>query len=201
MNKLIIIGASGHGKVVAEIASLNGYKDIAFLDDFSTETHCAGFPIVGKTDDIPNFKNCKFFIGIGSNLIRERISRLIDDFEVVTLIHPSATISKAVEVGKGTVIMAGTVVNTNTKIGNYCIINTSTSVDHDCILENYSHVSVGSHVAGTVFIGSKVWIGAGSVISNNVNIFPEIFIGTGTVVIKNLTEKGTYVGNPARKIK
>ncbi|GAJ61752.1 acetyltransferase [Streptococcus parauberis] len=201
MNKLVIIGASGHGKVVAEIAKLSGYNDIIFLDDYSNEKLCSGYPVVGKVSEIVNFKNEDVFIAIGSSAVREKIAKHLKDHKIVSLIHPAAVVSEKAKIGKGSVIMAGAVVNPDTEIGEFCIVNTCSSVDHDCIIGDFSHVSVGSHVAGTVTVGSHVWIGAGATIINNIETHNNICIGAGATVINNLVDSGTYVGVPVRRIK
>ncbi|MDD3138444.1 MAG: acetyltransferase [Lachnospiraceae bacterium] len=195
MNKLIIIGASGHGKVIADIASKNRYQDIVFLDDDAHIKECAGFPVIGKTCEAVDMSGDKV-VAIGNAEIRKRISSQIT---TVTLIHSDAVISRRVEIGEGTVVMAGAVVNSDVRIGKGCIINTGSSVDHDCVIEDFVHISVGSHVAGTCQIGEKTWIGAGATISNNVNICSNCMIGAGAVVIKDIKEPGTYVGVPAER--
>ena len=198
--KLILIGASGQGKVIADIARKNGYTEIGFLDDNETVTTCAGYPVLGRTDDIAHFADCEFIVSIGNAQVRQRLQEHLEkeNLLIATLIHPSAVIADGVEIGKGSVIMAGAVVNPCTVIGCGCIINTCASVDHDCILEDYVHVSVGAHVAGTVRIGNRTWIGAGATVSNNVEIIQDCMIGAGAVVVKNITQKGTYIGVPAR---
>lgn len=195
VNKLIIIGASGHGKVIADIAVKNGYKDIVFLDDDEKIDSCAGFLVVGKTGEVVDMDGDKI-VAIGNAEIRERISEKI---ETVTLIHPDAVISRRVELGKGTVVMAGAVINSDAKIGKGCIINTGASVDHDCVIESYCHISVGAHVAGNCRVGMKTWIGAGATVSNNVNICRNCMIGAGAVVIKDIKKTGTYFGVPAKE--
>lgn len=193
MNRLIIIGASGHGKVIADIAVKNGYEDIVFLDDDESVKECAGFPVIGKSKDAKDLDGDKI-VAIGNATIRERIQQ---EIETVTLIHPSAVIGRRVKIGKGTVVMAGAIINSDTVIGDGCIINTAASVDHDCIVENYSHIAVGAHLCGTVHIGKRTWIGAGVTVSNNINVCNDCMIGAGAVVIRDLMEKGTYVGIPA----
>lgn len=197
MKKLIIIGASGHGKVIADIAIKNGYEEIFFLDDNEDLKECAGFPVVGKTKDAKRINGDKI-VAIGNSKIREQIQKELDN--VVTLIHPDAVISRRVRIGLGTVVMAGAVINSDTVIGNGCIINTCSSVDHDCVVGDFSHVSVGAHIAGTVKIGSNTWIGVGATISNNISICSNSMIGAGTVVIRNIKESGTYVGVPAKEM-
>lgn len=197
MNRLIIIGASGHGKVIADIAVKSGYEDIVFLDDDESIKYCAGFPVVGKTDEAVHMEGDKV-VAIGNAEIRERIQVTLDS--VITLIHPEAVISRRVIIGKGTVVMAGVVINSDAVIGHGCIINTGATVDHDCKIGDYVHISVGTHVAGTVEIGAKTWIGVGATVSNNVNICGGCIIGAGAVVIKDIKEKGTYVGVPVKMI-
>lgn len=198
VKRLVIIGASGHGKVIADIAVKNGYEDIVFLDDNENVKECAGFPVIGKTCEAMKMDGDKI-VAIGNAKIRERIQEGLND--VVTLIHPDAVVSRRVEIGAGSVVMAGAVINSDTVIGKGCIINTGASVDHDCKIEDFAHISVGAHVAGTCCISRRTWIGAGATVSNNVNICGDCMIGAGAVVIKDIDKPGTYVGSPARKIK
>lgn len=194
MKRLVIIGASGHGKVIADIAIKNGYEDIVFLDDDETVKECAGFPVIGKTCEAVD-KDGDKIVAIGNAKIREKIQKNI---KTVTLIHPDAVISRRVEIGDGTVVMAGAVVNSDVKIGKGCIINTCASVDHDCSIGDFSHISVGSHVAGTCVIGERTWIGAGATVSNNIRVCGDCMIGVGAVVIEDIEKSGVYIGVPAR---
>ncbi|NRG75581.1 acetyltransferase [Streptococcus suis] len=200
MKKLAIIGASGHGKVVADIAEKTGYDKIIFLDDAQDKLECTGYPIVGKVEDIINFKNDDIFIAIGNNKVRNEIAKRYEELNFVTLIHPSATISRTVSIGKGTAVMAGVVINTDAKIGEFCIINTGVTVDHDCHLKDFVHISPGSHLAGGVTIGRNSWIGIGSSVIQSLSICEDVIIGAGGVVIKSIDSSGTYVGHPCRKV-
>ena len=196
MNRLIIIGASGHGKVVADIAALNGYKDIVFLDDDENIKECAEYPVIGKSTEAPDGE---VFVAVGNAETRKRLIELYKGRIQPVLIHPSAVVAESVEFTAGSVVMAGAVINPGVKIGKGCIINTSSSVDHDCIVEDFCHVSVGAHLSGTVVVGTGTWIGAGATVINNVNICGGCIIGAGAVVIKDINEPGTYVGVPAKK--
>lgn len=196
MKRLVIIGASGQGKVIADIALKNGYRDILFLDDNEKIKECAGFPVVGKVIEANMFE-CDKIVAIGNARIREKIQNGING--IVTLIHPTAIISRRVKIGNGSVVMAGAVINSDVKVGKGCIINTCSSVDHDCTIGDYSHISVGAHVAGTVKIGNRTWIGVGATVSNNLNICDDCMIGAGAVVINDIYNAGTYVGVPARE--
>lgn len=193
--KLTIIGASGHGKVVADIARLNGYDTIEFLDDDPTVLSCGGYPVVGNTDRIVIGDS---FVAIGNADTRKKLS---NSKKNITLIHPSAIIAEGVEIGEGSVVMAGVVINSGTVIGKGCIINTSSSIDHDCLIGDFCHIAVGSHLCGTVKVGKMTWIGAGATVSNNVNICGDCTIGAGAVVVNDIKEPGIYVGVPAKMIK
>ncbi len=203
-DNLIIIGASGHGKVIADIAiKMNKWQSIAFLDDDESIKTSMGLKVIGKMADAFTYKDeADFFVAIGKNATREKVQgKLMDQgMTVVKLIHPSAVIGTDVEIGMGTVVMAGVVINSSSRIGEGCIINTSSSLDHDNIIEDYVHISPGASLAGTVKVGRGSWIGIGSVISNNVNICSGCKVGAGAVVVKDITEPGTYVGVPVRRV-
>lgn len=202
-DKLIIIGASGHGKVVADIAiKINKWQSIAFLDDDESIRTSMGLEVIGKTADAFTYNDeADFFVAIGNNATREKIQeKLIEQgLNVVSLIHPSAIIGTDVEIGIGSVVMAGVVINSSTRIGKGCVINTSSNLDHDNVIEDYVHVSPGVRTAGSVCIGKGTWLGIGSIVSNNVNICSCCKVGAGAVVVKDITEPGTYVGVPVRK--
>ncbi|WP_165173137.1 acetyltransferase [Adlercreutzia sp. ZJ242] len=200
MRRLIIIGAGGHGKVVADIAMRVGYRDVAFLDDAEGSAECAGLPVVGRASDWGSFPETDFFVAIGDARARERIQRGLGG-RAVTLVHPAASVSRRVEVGRGSVVMAGAVVNSDVRIGEGAIVNTGATVDHDCRIGRFAHVSVGSHVAGAVTVGDGTWLGVGSVVSNNVSICGGCMVGAGAVVVGDIEEPGTYVGVPARLLR
>ncbi len=200
--KLVIIGAGGHGKVCADIAERIGkYSEIFFLDDGENKT-CLGYPVVGRSDDAEKFVlDCDFFVAIGNAKVRRELLNQIESVggRVATLIHPNAVIGREVKMGEGTVVMAGAVINPSVEIGRGVIINTCASVDHDSVVGDYCHVAVGVRIAGTVKIGENCFFGAGAVSKNNVDICADCIFGAGAVIVKNVREKGTYVGVPARK--
>lgn len=201
---LVIIGAGGHGKVVADVAlHTDKYQKLVFLDDKENLAESMGISVIGKVSDAVKFvERAKFIVAIGNaNTRKEIMQNLLDKgAEFATLIHPYAVIGKNVSIGKGTVIMAGAVVNPDTIVGKGCIINTCASVDHDCSIADYVHISVGAHIAGTVQVGGFTWIGMGAIVSNNIKICEGCTFGAGTVVIDDIEESGTYVGIPARRI-
>ena len=202
--KLLLIGASGHGKVIVDIAIRNGYEVIGFLDDNPNIKDVMGFPVLGNVEKAAEYIDKVYMaVSIGNASIRSKImSQLIDKgAEFPVLVHPNAVLGMNVEIEEGTVVMAGAVINPDTKIGRGCIVNTCASVDHDCTVGDYSHISVGARVAGTVTIGKGTWLGAGAVVKNNVTICDECMIGAGAVVVKDIEQKGTYLGVPAKKIR
>lgn len=203
-NNLLIIGASGHGKVVADIAlKMNRWQSIAFLDDDESIKSSMGIQVIGKsTGALKYLDDCDIFVGIGNNKTREKIQRYLEAAGacIPILIHPSATIGEMVKVGAGAVIMAGAVINCCTDIGKGCIVNTSATIDHDNVIEEYVHISPGARLAGTVRVGNGSWIGIGSVVSNNLNITSNCTVGAGAVVVNDITEVGIYVGVPARRV-
>lgn len=201
MNRLVIVGAGGHAKVIADNALKNGYSEIFFVDDTATGD-CMGYPIVGLCDEIEKLNDGKtdFIIGIGQNITRQRIA---EQYAVnwKTLIHPSAQIATNATIGQGTVVMAGAVINASATVGAHCIINTGAIVEHDNILKDYVHISPNAALGGTVHIGQGTHIGIGATVSNNIDICEKCTIGAGAVVVKNIREKGTYIGIPADRKK
>ncbi|MCR5214119.1 MAG: acetyltransferase [Eubacterium sp.] len=197
--KITIIGASGHGKVVAEIAKLNGYEKIEFLDDDESLKSCGEYPVVGKSDKALEIDN-DIFIAIGNCQIRKQFIEKLNNKSIPKLIHPEAVVANDVVIEKGTVIMAGVVINPGAYIGKGCIINTCSSVDHDCIVKNYTHIAVGAHLCGTVIVGEESCISAGATVINNVCISDNTIIGAGGVVVTDIIESGVYIGIPVRKM-
>lgn len=203
-NKLLIIGASGHGKVVADIAlNMGKWQTIAFLDDDINLTSSMGLEVIGRTNDISTYKDeYEIFVGIGNNTTRQKLHEKLETLgaSIPTLIHPNTVIGSEVVIGIGTAIMAGAVINCCTTIGNGCIINTGSTVDHDNVIEDFVHISPGANLAGSVHVGQGSWLGIGSVVSNNVNIIKGCKVGAGAVVIKDLIDEGIYIGVPVRRI-
>ncbi|WML58621.1 acetyltransferase [Neobacillus sp. PS2-9] len=204
-NKLLIIGASGHGKVVADIAKkMNEWKSISFLDDNKRIDVSMGLQIIGTSDDVLKYiDDFDIFVGVGNNSIREKLQESLEAIgaTIPKLIHPSAIIGNNVEIKPGTVVMPGAVVNCSTLIGKGCIINSGATIDHDNLIEDYVHISPGAHLAGTVKIGNGTWLGIGSIVSNNVSITKNCKIGAGAVVINDIEKGGTYMGVPAKIFK
>ena len=204
---LIIIGASGHGKVVADIARQmmeNGqkrYKKIQFLDDDKTKTACGMYPVIGTTENMEQYLGMDFFVAIGDADIRRRLANRLESFhaDIPVLVHPKAIVGEDVFFGEGTAVAGGTVINAGTDIGKYCIINTGATVDHDCVIGDYVHIAPGAHICGGVHIGENTWIGAGATVVQNVRICRDCMIGAGAVVVNNIEEAWVYMGIPAKR--
>lgn len=201
MNRLVIVGAGGHGKVIADIALKNGYENICFVDN-NIKDNVIGFPVVGRVADIERLNDGKtdFVIGIGNNAVRKSIAEK-HQVNWVSLVHPSAQIAFNANVGKGTVVMANAVINVCAMVGDHCIVNTGAIVEHDNVIENYVHLSPNVTLGGTVHVGTLTHVGIGATVKNNVNICAFCIVGAGAVVVKNIEEAGTYIGVPVRKFK
>lgn len=199
--KVVIIGAGGHGRVVADIVEAAGDTVLGFLDDSTTGNDKVN--IIGKSADAKKYcdEETYLFVAIGNCKVRETIMNSLPNAKWYTAIHPSAVISPSAVIGEGTCVMPNAVVNNSAVVGKGVIINTCASVDHDDIIGDFVHIACGVHIAGTVSVGKGCWIGIGSTISNNITICDDLMIGAGTVIVKDIIEKGTYVGVPARKIK
>lgn len=174
-----------------------------FLDDDENIKQSMNIEVIGKVSDVYKYiDEYDVFVGIGSNYIREKVQENLEKLgaTIPVLIHPNAVIGGQVEIGPGTVVMAGVIVNCSTKIGKGCIINTGAVIDHDNVIEDYVHISPGANLAGSVTVGKRTWIGIGSVISNNISVIGNSIVGAGAVVIKDIKESGIYIGIPAKKL-
>lgn len=203
MKTIYIVGAGGHGRVVADIARLNDYNDIRFLDDAVNPDLKDRYVVAGTTQLLAQVSPGVAFIAVGDNYVRERLFRQAEalGWQLPNLVYPKAVVADSVVLEKGIVVMAGAVVNPDAVIEEGCIINTGATVDHDDRIGAFSHISVGAHLAGTVQVGRHAWIGAGSVVKNNCRIAEGTVVGAGAVVVKNIEEAGVYIGVPAKRMK
>ncbi|MBR5272574.1 MAG: acetyltransferase [Clostridia bacterium] len=201
MKKLVIMGAGGHGKVVADCALSVGYTDIEFLDDNRVVSQVLGFPVSGSVSDADKYDvdSTEFFVAIGNNRVRiDLINQLIGKgCAIATLIHPRTVISSFAQVGAGTLVMPGAVINAQAKIGVGAIVNTGVCIDHDCVVGDGVHISPGAILSGTVKVGAGTWICSGAVISNNINIGSGSQVAAGAVVINNVDDFVLVAGVPA----
>lgn len=197
--QVIIIGASGHGKVICDILQAQGDTVLGFLDDAAQGT-CCGLPILGKVRDAEGYPGASFVIAIGANHVRKRIARQMP-LCWHTAIHPSAVISPSAVIGAGSVVMPLAVVQAQAVVGEHCIINTGAVVEHDNQIADYVHLSPRAALGGTVRVGEESHIGIGACVRNNIHICGGCTVGAGAVVVSDLEEPGVYVGVPARRLK
>lgn len=199
---VVIIGASGHARVIEDIIRCSGDIVDGFLDDRDANQF-PGLRVLGCVDDAVKIAQespaTRFIIGIGKNETRQKIVSRLGVLNYHMAIHPSAVVASDATFGAGCVVMANAVVNTGAAIGQHCIVNTASTVDHECKLKDFVHLSPGVHLSGSVVIGRASWLGIGAVVSNNINICAGCTIGAGAVVINDIETAGTYVGIPAKK--
>jgi len=205
MKHLAILGASGHGKVVADAAEAAGWQSIVFFDDAWPELGSNGrWDVIGGTcelvDGLKRFDGV--VIGIGNNDIRQqKLVELADHgAPIVSIIHPRATVSPSAKIGAGSVLFAGSVVNADAVVGSGSIINTNAVIEHDCNVGLCCHVSPNGVLAGGVELGDLVWVGAGACMKQLLSAGPGALIGMGAVVTKDVPPGATVVGNPARPL-
>lgn len=195
-DKVYLYGASGHAKVVMDIAR-QAYLDIpCLIDDDHTVREMAGIPVVHSAKDYS-----PIIVTIGNCQKRKEIVGRLGNREYMTVIHPKAIKADSVKFGYGTVVMAGAILNPFVKVGNHCIINTGASVDHDCVIEDYVHVAPHCTLCGDVKVGEGTWIGAGTTVIQGIRIGENCFIGAGSVVVKDIPDNSLCYGNPAKIVK
>lgn len=207
--EIILVGDSGHAKVIRECVESNGYKVVAIVDDkyqdvfVDKDKEVLKGPIDEFIHELIKKHNRKLIISIGDNETRRQIvNRLALPKNCYTsIIHTCSTISSTVKIGVGTVIMPGAVINADTQIGNHCIVNTNTVVEHDCIIEDFVHLSPNCTLTGGVKVEKGVHLGAGSTVIPLKEISEWTIVGAGSVVIDNLPPNCTAVGIPAKPIK
>jgi sugar O-acyltransferase (sialic acid O-acetyltransferase NeuD family) len=192
-----LYGASGHGKVVAEIAESISVKLKGFIDDDPSLEKVWDYPVY---QELPNDVE-SLVLSLGNNLTRKKLAKKYAEFPFQTLIHSNSTLSKRAEVGEGTVVMAGVTVNADAEIGKHCILNTNASIDHDCQLEDFVHISPNAALAGNVWVGEGTHIGIGASVIQGIKIGRWSMVGAGAVVIEDVPEFAVVVGNPAKVLK
>jgi sugar O-acyltransferase (sialic acid O-acetyltransferase NeuD family) len=201
--RLAILGASGHGKVIADAAEQLGWKTITFFDDAWPGLEKNG-PWEVRGDTRALLASLSAFdgvvVGIGSNRIREeKQSELAEaGARLAQIIHPSAIISPHASIGAGSVFFANSVVNPCAVVGAGVIVNTGAVVEHDCVVGDFAHISPNAVLAGGAMVGHKAWVGCCASVRQLISVGEASVIGMGAVVTKDVESGVTVVGNPAR---
>jgi sugar O-acyltransferase (sialic acid O-acetyltransferase NeuD family) len=205
MNCLAILGASGHGKVIADAAEQSGWDSIFFFDDAWPElTSNSRWSVLGSSAEL--LVNLEKYdgvvVGIGDNRIRRlKLQELgAAGASIVSVIHPSAVVSPCARLGVGSVVFANSVINADAVIGPGAIINTGSVIEHDCFLGECAHVSPNATLAGGAVLGQLVWVGANACVKQQVSIGDEAVVGMGSVVLQNVVAGMVVAGNPAKPL-
>jgi sugar O-acyltransferase (sialic acid O-acetyltransferase NeuD family) len=199
-NNFYLLGASGHGMVIAEIIESAGHNVKGFLDADLSIKELLGYIVKHQLEEIAFNKTDQWIISVGKNATRKKLAE-IHPLNYGTAIHPSAILSSRCTIAEGTVVMAGVTINSKAQIGKHVILNTSCSVDHECIIEDYVHLSPHAVLPGNVTVGEGTHIGTGAIVIPGIKIGKWCTIGAGTVIIKDVPDGATVVGVPGRIVK
>ena len=195
-DKVYLYGASGHAKVVMDIARL-AYVDVpCCVDDNPLMNELVGKPVVHSAEGLS-----PMIITIGDCQIRRKVAQKLGEREYLTIIHPSAVIAESARIGYGTVVMAGAIMNPFVEVGNHCIVNTGSSLDHDVKVGDFVHIAPRCTVCGGTEIGEGTWLGAGTTVIQGIHIGKDCYIGAGSVVVKDIPDGCLAFGNPCRIVK
>ncbi|HYP86213.1 acetyltransferase [Variovorax sp.] len=200
--QLALLGASGHGKVVAESALAAGWGMVAFFDDSWPQSAANGrWSVVGDTAHLmarlAEFDGVLVAIGNAAVRVRKQEDLRQAGAKLVSVVHPRAWVSPSATLGAGSVVMPGAVINADAVLGLACIVNTGASVDHDCRLAEGVHISPGAHLCGGVSVGACSWVGVGAAVRQGIRIGAGVTVGAGAVVVKDVPDGLTVVGCPA----
>lgn len=205
VQRVVIWGASGHARVVADIIRLAGrYALMGFLDDVNPQPRqFIGLPVYGGSEALGQLKEygvTHVVLGFGNCEARLRLAEGVkkEGFSLATAIHPGSIVAADVSIGEGTVIAAGAIVNPGTRIGDNVIINTKASVDHDCDISDGAHICPGATLGGSVTVGAAAWVGIGATVRDHVEIGARALIGAGSVVLSDIPADVIAYGVPAK---
>jgi acetyltransferase EpsM len=197
-HRVAVIGAGGHGAVVASTLVAAGHEVVGFYADVPSiwGTKVLGIPVIGPISELSSAHCSHAMIAIGDNAARKRFAEEID-IDWMTVVHPFAWVHPDVPLGAGTIICAGAIVQPEAEIGSHVILNTKASVDHHCRVGDYAHLAV-AHLAGRASIDEGVFMALGSTVLPKLHVGAWATVGAGAVVTKNVAAHTTVVGVPAR---
>lgn len=200
MKDIYIYGAGGMAKSIFSTAQILNYNILGFIDDTKNQNNLKLFdkPILKQ---VPKNENINLIVGVGDCNIRKNIIdklSLIKNINFISIIHPSAIISKYSKIGIGVYIGINSIIDINSNINNFSIINNCSIINHDVNIGKYCHIAPNVAIAGNVNIGDLSWIGIGSCIKEKINIGNNVLIGAGSVVVKNIQNNAIVYGNPAK---
>ncbi len=205
--RVLIVGAGGHGKVVADCLlsipeAARILAPVGYLDDSEhlIGQKMLGLPVLGKIDHAEKFEHDAMVIAIGNNDLRRR---LYDSFvesgeSLITSTHVSAIVGRETEIGRGCMLCAQVIVNPGTIVGKNVILNSGAIVEHDCRIGDHVHIAPGVTLGGEVEIGRGTLVGLGATILRHVKIGKDCIIGAGAVVTKDILDTSVVAGIPAR---
>lgn len=197
---MYLYGASGHAKVIIEILELLNIPVEGLYDDNPDLKQLLDYPVFGSLE-VSKAPSGRFIISVGNNRIRNDLTERYPVCYASPVIHPTATSSKRVQIGEGSVVMGHAIINVDTFIGRHVIINTSASIDHDCVVESFVHIAPNATLCGGVTVGEGSLVGAGSVIAPNIKVGKWVTIGAGASVFRDVEDYSVVVGNPGRVVR
>lgn len=206
MQKIIVVGAGAHSKVVLDVLQeTQVYEIVGLVDDCACKS-VFGIPVIGTDEDLQDLYDQGIrnaFVAIGSNQIREKVTKDVKEigFNLVTIVSRNSIVSRYAKIGEGTIIMPGAVINADANIGEGCIINTNASVDHDCKIGAFTHIAPGCAISGSTTIGRSSFLGTGCRVIDKLTLGSNLIVGAGATVVYDMPGDCTIVGTPARIIK
>jgi sugar O-acyltransferase (sialic acid O-acetyltransferase NeuD family) len=210
LEQIFVFGAGGHAKVVLDVIEKQAlYEPVFIVDDHPSarEATCFGYRVLGGREDLlaatRTGSTLKGFVAIGDNTNRLNVARWLEQhgYELISAVHPSVQLARGVSIGANSAVMAGCIINSDTKIGNSVIINTAATVDHDCLIGDATHIAPGCHLCGNVVLGAASLLGAGTIVSPGIAIGENTIVGAGSVILEDLPGDVIAVGHPAKIVK